>query len=498
MSDPAVPEPQRPARALRLLEAARGVLLSQALSTRGDLSELRARYPELAARFIELRDMLDRPSPAAGTDLAGLPDVRTADAVQRMIRDRRQTDEEFTQLLARIRGLAGFGTFALPPALEQLMLGAAEGPVVVFNVSAYRSDAILLTSEGITSRNLPGLDQATVAEQVIAFYRALDTITSAASPPEQVSAQKTLRRVLTWLWDAAAEPVLHALGHRDAPAPGEQWPRVWWVPGGLLSLLPIHAAGYHGSPPDPGHRAVMDRIVSSYTATVGALVHARTAPAAAAASANRSLIVAMPTTPDLPGEGRLRYVLAEAALLQARLPHPTMLTETAAAHGSPPDRIPTKATVLEHLRGCAIAHFACHGYTDPADPSRSRLLLHDHRRDPLTVAALAPLALDHAQLAYLSACSTARMTETRLLDEAIHLASAFQLAGFPHVIGTLWEIDDKIAVTIADTFYASLTDPDGTLDPNRAARALHHATCAQRDRQPATAYLWASHIHAGA
>ena len=38
LSDPAVPEPQRPARALRLLEAARGVLLSQALSTRGDLS----------------------------------------------------------------------------------------------------------------------------------------------------------------------------------------------------------------------------------------------------------------------------------------------------------------------------------------------------------------------------------------------------------------------------------------------------------------------------
>ena len=102
--------------------------------------------------------------------------------------------------------------------------------------------------------------------------------------------------------------------------------------------------------------------------------------------------------------------------------------------------------MLEHLPGCAIAHFACHGYTDPADPSQSRLLLHDHRRDPLTVAALAPLALDHAHLAYLSACSTARATDTRLLDEAIHLATAFQLAGFPHVIGTLWEINDAIAV----------------------------------------------------
>ena len=175
-----------------------------------------------------------------------------------------------------------------------------------------------------------------------------------------------------------------------------------------------------------------------------------------------------------------------------------MLTEPPTADDTAAGQIPTKAAVLEHLPGCAIAHFACHGYTDPADPSQSRLLLHDHRRDPLTVAALAPLALDHAQLAYLSACGTARMTDTRLLDEAIHLASAFQLAGFPHVIGTLWEINDAIAVEIADTFYTALTNPDGTLDPHRAARALHHATRTQRDRRPATPYLWASHIHAGA
>ena len=200
-------------------------------------------------------------------------------------------------------------------------------------------------------------------------------------------------------------------------------------------------------------------------------------------------------TPGLPGEGRLAYVPAEVALLQARLPHSVLLAEPPAADHVPAHQIPTKASVLEHLPGCTIAHFA--GYTDPADPSQSRLLLHDHRRDPLTVAALAPLALDHAQLAYLSACSTASVTDDRLLDEAIHLASAFQLAGFPHVIGTLWAIDDAIAVEIADSFYAALTNPDGTLDPHRAADALHHATRTQRDQRPASPSLWASHIHAG-
>jgi CHAT domain-containing protein len=208
----------------------------------------------------------------------------------------------------------------------------------------------------------------------------------------------------------------------------------------------------------------------------------------------KSLIVAMPTTPDLPGGAQLRYVPSEAALVQARLPNPTVLAESA----DPTEDRPTRAAVLECLPEAAIAHFACHGYTDPADPSGSRLLLHDHRSAPFTVAALAPLALGHAQLAYLSACATASVADDRLLDEAIHLTSAFQLAGFPHVIGTLWEIDDATAVEIADAFYTALGDRDGALAPDLSASALHQATRTQRDRQPANPYLWASHIHVGA
>ena len=206
----------------------------------------------------------------------------------------------------------------------------------------------------------------------------------------------------------------------------------------------------------------------------------------------------MPTTPGLPGGAELAYVPAEAALIQRYLPNPTVLIESPAATETPARLLPAKAAVLERLPGCAIAHFACHGYSDPADPSQSRLLLHDHRTDPLTVAALGPLALDHARLVYLSACSTARATDTRLLDEAIHLATAFQLAGFPHVIGTLWEINDVTAVEIADAFYAALAGPGGILDPDRAARAIHQVILAQRDRWPAIPYLWASHMHAGA
>jgi CHAT domain-containing protein len=77
-------------------------------------------------------------------------------------------------------------------------------------------------------------------------------------------------------------------------------------------------------------------------------------------------------------------------------------------------------------------------------------------------------------------------------------ASAFQLAGFPHVIGTLWEIDDATAVEIARAFYTALADRGGSLVPRHAARALHQATRTQRDQQPANPYLWATHIHVGA
>ena len=184
-------------------------------------------------------------------------------------------------------------------------------------------------------------------------------------------------------------------------------------------------------------------------------------------------------------------------MLHARLPGSVLLLEPEPGNPSVADELPTKANVLTYVPSCTIAHFACHGYTNPVDPSQSLLLLHDYQRDPLNVAALASVALDHAELAYLSACSTAFTADIKLLDESIHLASAFQLAGFPHVIGTLWEINDRIAVTLADTFYTALHAEDDTLHTSRSAHALHHAVRNVRDKFPTTPSLWAAHIHVG-
>jgi CHAT domain-containing protein len=81
----------------------------------------------------------------------------------------------------------------------------------------------------------------------------------------------------------------------------------------------------------------------------------------------------------------------------------------------------------------------------------------------------------------------------------VHITGAFQLAGFQHVVGTLWRVGDLSAVRLARDFYAALAVPGslGTVDVSRAAVALHHATRRLRDRYPGSPATWAAHIHTG-
>ena len=488
---------ERAVRALGLAETARAVLLSQALDTRSDLTELHERHPRLAERFSALRQLLDG-DPAAGASGASGASV---DAGERAGRDRHRLATELEELLERIRACEGFAGFGLPPGPDELVAEAAEGPVVTFNVSDHRSDALLLTRHGISSCPLPGLTESSVVDRVNAFYRALRE--STAPDSDRIAAQQELLRILEWLWEAAAEPVLDALAALGETIPPDQdgapLPRVWWAPGGLLGLLPLHAAGFHTDPAGARRRTVLDRVVSSYTPTVRALRHAR-GRRHGQPGPSRSLIVAMPTTP---GGKPLPHVPEEARRVRAHLHGSVQLTEPGPAPDGTPSAAdtgtPTTAAVLALLPRCSIAHFACHGASDRDDPSRSRLLLHDDATTPLTVSALAHVNLDHAQLAYLSACDTANSGGFALRDEAIHLTSAFQLAGFPHVIGTLWPIVDRLAVDIAESFYTRLTDGQpGTPVPARSALALHHTIRAVRDRFPAAPSLWAAYLHAGA
>ena len=113
--------------------------------------------------------------------------------------------------------------------------------------------------------------------------------------------------------------------------------------------------------------------------------------------------------------------------------------------------------------------------------------------------------MEHAHIAYLSACSTAETAEKTLVDETIHLASSFQLVGFPHVIGTTWEANNTVAEKIANNFYTILIKQESVSprDDRNVAYALHEAVkayCGEskgRFKPVDDIIAWAPFIHIG-
>ncbi|QLH25940.1 CHAT domain-containing protein [Streptomyces sp. Rer75] len=440
-----------PERAVTLLEQGRGVLLDRALSARTALTALRERAPELADRFQWLSAALE-----------------TED--REPSEQRHEHARDLEAVVERIRALPDFASFLLPPTLPQLMSEVRDGPVVLVNVSQLRCDALALTPAGVRHIPLPDLTLQDVVEWVDVFVGALDVGQSVAN--------EVLETILGRLWDTIAEPVLTTLEFTRSPGRHGTWPRLWWAPVGPLSYLPLHAAGHH----DTEGRSVLDRVISPYTPTLRALTHLRgRRRTGERAARHRPLVVSMPRTPgaaDLPG------ARDEAGLLAGLLPDATSLTGPEA----------TRDQVDAALREATWAHFACHAQSRFDDPSSSLLLLHDHQDKPFDVRHLSALRLPFAELAYLSACGTSRPGR-HMTDEAVHISAAFQLAGFPHVIGTLWTIKDRAAPKMARAIYTDLLHrPQHDRD---IAQVVHRAAHRMRQAYPRLPLMWAAHLHVG-
>ena len=124
---------------------------------------------------------------------------------------------------------------------------------------------------------------------------------------------------------------------------------------------------------------------------------------------------------------------------------------------------PEKQDIISQLPSCAVFHFAGHGMSNPLDPADSCLLVKGWKEDPVSVKDLIGLNLYMCSpwLAYLSACSTGETKDEGLYDEAIHLMSGCQVAGFQHVVGSLWEISDYHSVEVAREVYTIIKDGIG-------------------------------------
>jgi tetratricopeptide (TPR) repeat protein len=394
-----------------------------------------------------------------------------------------QNGFDFGKTVCDIRPQPGFARSLFPKLSDDLRAAAANGPIVLINVSHVRCDAILVQTHAIRCLPLPLLRDTDVKERVESLRMTRGSLNI---PGTGISMSQTME----WLWDAVARPVLDALGFQKPPARA-MWPRVWWIPTGLLSLLPLHAAGCHRP---SSYDSVIDRVVSSYSPSITALLHAQRNSTNFHKASGECLLVSMATTPGYPS---LCWAEIETRLV-ARL-YPDSASKLTL-------KDPCKKDVISHLKNCDIFHFAGHGKSDPYDPSKSCLLLNDWQIDPLTVEDLIGLKRYGARrpfLAYLSACSTGENAAEGLLDESISLMTACQLAGFRHIVGSLWETYDKYSEVAAGEFYkvlgaaAIIDDRAIAWGVHQASRYLRkHAKVAESSTE-ANVFAWAAYIHVG-
>ncbi|KAG9081348.1 hypothetical protein FS749_007729 [Ceratobasidium sp. UAMH 11750] len=153
----------------------------------------------------------------------------------------------------------------------------------------------------------------------------------------------------------------------------------------------------------------------------------------------------------------------------------------------------TAPAVLHNMGKYSWIHLACHASQNTSNPTASSFHLHDSQLD---LATLAREPLEHAELAFLSACETAAGDEM-LPDEAIHLAAGMLMIGYRTVIATMWSIKDEDAPIVTDQFYSELLE-GGVPNTEKAAKALHDAVGRLRDRVGEKALArWAPFVHFG-
>ncbi|MGW7446742.1 CHAT domain-containing protein [Kitasatospora sp. NPDC054795] len=469
-----------PQRALELLEHGRGLLLAYALDLRTDLEAVRARAPRLAAELALLRD--ERP-PLRG---------HTSDSAGVHRRRRQRTWDRLVEQVRRVRGLEGF---LLPLPYQRLLETAQDGPVVVLNSSTLRSDALVLHEGRLTVVPLPRFRHG----KAVLRAEALATLVHTAGTEEGTAAQVRERRayltdLLDWLWATVAEPLLPVL----APAARHiTQPRLWWCPTGVFNRLPVHAATRLPDPHDPhdrGSASLADRFVASHAPTLRALAAARgEAGRAASRTASPVLLIGVGKTPpgtDLPP---LRHVALEIDELGRLLPAARKLQDEHAHRDA----------VVRRLAAGGWLHFAGHAEQDAVDPDGVLYLWERDRSRLLRIRDIAGLRLEQADLAYLSACQTHRAPPAHS-DEAVSLAGALQLAGYRHVVASLWQLNSRRAHEVSTDFYTTLLrTPDGRTavpTPEAAAgcaHALHAAVTRLRAKRPEAVDMWAAYVHIG-
>jgi len=360
-----------------------------------------------------------------------------------------------------------------------------EGPVVFISVHALRSDALILTNDTIHRLELLDLKEADCISYYHQYLKAQSMLIDEKS---KLLASEIMCEICRWLWKTAAREVLEVLGiHDRLPEDLASPRRIWWVTTKWISVLPIHAAGdYTASVGTENPNSVFDRVVSSYVPTIRILRLLRRRSRhfkSASIDDATALLVAMPTTPSFPD---LPFAREEVEVVKTGVS--SLLRVQELIH-------PTSRAVIDPLKTCTLAHFACHTKIDDRDPSKSQLQLLDWRsKEALTVDKLLDLELPDCQMVYLSSCNSARDWVAR--ETSMHIATGFLMAGVPNVIGTMWKVQDKISADVATQFYRNLNLAQDIHNMSTAAVRLHETIRKLREGGDHLVN-WAPYVHFG-
>ncbi|MFD5407089.1 CHAT domain-containing protein [Streptomyces griseorubiginosus] len=338
----------------------------------------------------------------------------------------RAARRELDAVVQEIQALPGFEDFLPEPTQEDVHRAAVEQPLVYLSAAEHGGVA-LIVHDDVTAVDLPDL----TAEAVRTRTRDHDQAHRAygADRAGRLSHwERSLESTTKWLWDDMMGPVCEALReHR----------RVTLVAGGLLGLLPLHAAWTEDRAAPTGRRYVLDNLVISYVPNARSLTSARALAAAVDPVKRLAVIV------DPPGKDE-RAVL-HSAEQEARTAAASFGARATVLRGSA-----ANATAVRHaLTDVDVVHFACHGQADLLSPLDSRLLLAGE--DVLSLRDLMALRLK-LRLAVLSACES-YLPGTVLPDEVVSLPSGLLQAGVAGIVAGMWSLPDAPTALLMVDFY---------------------------------------------
>ncbi|KAF7369513.1 hypothetical protein MVEN_00281100 [Mycena venus] len=440
--------------AVEIMEQGMATIFQQTLQLRTDVGELPM---EQAQEFTRLSSKLHS---GTITDTTEIMDMVT----------RRN------EVLAKIRQKPHLKNFLKPKPYHILRQAAQGGPVVILNSSGNHCDAILILNPISDPVHIPlpnvklellKSTQARLREllgESNIRNRGQATSTRLFGKQEFFRTQTTeesFADMLSCLWMYVVAPVYQVLD-----AHGIYSGRLWWLPTGSFTGLPLHAC-----PPN-------DKFIHSFTATLGSLANAYAKEDSNMANKVGIVGVAHGGSMDL---NYLKGVKEEVGKIISIVPNAEVLEGQQA----------TVDAVKQLLQQCSWLHFSCHGKQDLVEPTKSHLVLY---RGDLALETILHMPLPHAKFVFLAACQTA-MGDGQLVNESFHLGGGFIAAGFRGAIGTLWSMDDRDGPLVTEVVYSHLFR-DGYPTPSSAAEALHIAIKTLRSNK-VPYERWIPFIHMG-